>query len=427
MTTPLLLAAATEGATRVLAVFVGIAVVGAAATFATTRLYARLQRQRWVAAFTAGGWFATIAGVIIGPRVLAAVEGDALLALRPILGIALAWIGLIVGLQLRRTLVAAIPPNLVRWLVRDSAIAGGVGVVVAACWWWAGHADQPISTIGPAAMVIVIAFLGWAPEIRTLRAELTPGTVAPGQQVQAGGGLGAILAVAAVGLAMPVLQAAGDGSIAKVAAIAALEPLLAIGTALLLGLGARLLLRRTAGRESEALVVTLALVFLSAGIANELGFSPLVSGMLAGAVIANLRDPHLRDLERGLQSAEPGMAVLMLLSCGSLAASAHAGEAIALGLAIAGLRLLLKPVIARTALRRSFPDLERHEPLLLGPARLPMIVIAIAIGPVLASGDESAATVLAGVMIALLLGAIAPALAARRRASSDASSPEVSA
>ena len=54
-----------------------------------------------------------------------------------------------------------------------------------------------------------------------------------------------------------------------------------------------------------------------------------------------------------------------------------------------------------------------------------MIVIAIAIGPVLASGDESAATVLAGVMIALLLGAIAPALAARRRVSSDASSPEV--
>ena len=111
---------------------------------------------------------------------------------------------------------------------------------------------------------------------------------------------------------------------ARGAAIAALEPVLAVGTALLLGLGARLLLRRTAGRESEALVITLALVFLSAGIANELGFSPLVSGMLAGAVIANLRDPHLRDLERGLQSAEPGMAVLMLLSCGSLAAEAHA-------------------------------------------------------------------------------------------------------
>ena len=146
--------------------------------------------------------------------------------------------------------------------------------------------------------------------------------------------------------------------------------------------------------------------------------------MLAGLVIANLRDPHLRDLERGLQSAEPGMAVLMLLSCGSLAAAADLGQAIPLGVAIAALRLAVKPFVARRTLLRTFPNLDRDEPLLLGPARLPMIAIAIAVGPVLASDGGPTATVLASVMIALLLGAIAPAIAARRRAGADVGGSE---
>ena len=58
MTPLLVLAESGGGATRVLFIFVGIALVGIAATFATTRVYARLQRHRWIAALTAGGWFA---------------------------------------------------------------------------------------------------------------------------------------------------------------------------------------------------------------------------------------------------------------------------------------------------------------------------------------------------------------------------------
>ena len=423
--TSVLLAASAEGASRVLAVFVGIAVVGAAATFATTRLYARLQRHRWIAALTAGGWFATVAGILIGTRVLAAVDAGALFALRPLVGIALAWIGLIVGLQLRRTLVRAIPPELGRWLTIDTLTGAVVGGGVAAWWWWSNHATLPVTALAPAALTLVLAFIGWAPETRTLRAGLSPHTVAPAQFVQAGGGLGAVIAVAAFGLATPVLQGLGgdDGGAGRIG-IAALEITLAAASAVLLGTGARLLLHHTAGRKSEALVITLSLVFLCSGIANELGFSPLVSGMLAGLVIANLRDPHLRDLERGLQSAEPGMAVLMLLSCGSLAAAADLGQAIPLGVAIAALRLAVKPFVARRTLLRTFPNLDRDEPLLLGPARLPMIAIAIAVGPVLASDGGPTATVLASVMIALLLGAIAPAIAARRRAGADVGGSE---
>jgi len=426
VTTSVLLAAAAEGASRVLAVFLGIAVVGAAATFATTRLYARLQRHRWIAALTAGGWFATVAGVLIGPRVLAAVDADALPALRPLLGVALAWIGLIVGLQLRRTLVRAIPNDLARWLSIDTMVGAAVGGGVAA-WWWSKNADLPPTVLAPPVLAIVLAFVGWAPETRTLRGGLAPHTVAPGQFVQAGGGLGAVIAVAAFGLATPILQGLGHDEGLRRAGIAGLDMVLAVGTAVLLGSGARLLLRQTAGRPAESLVITLSLVFLASGVANELGFSPLVSGMLAGLVIANLRDPHLRDLERGLQSAEPGMAVLMLLSCGSLAAGASLAEAIPLGIAIAGLRLVIKPLLARRELRRSFPDLDRTEPLLLGPARLPMIAVAIAVGPALASDDGPASTVLAAIMIALLLGAIAPAIAARRHSGSDHMAAEAAA
>ncbi len=424
MTTSALLAASAEGASRVLAVFVGIAVVGAAATFATTRLYARLQRHRWIAALTAGGWFATVAGILIGPRVFAAVDTTALPALRPLLGVALAWIGLIVGLQLRRTLVRAIPADLGRWLSIDTMVGAVIGGGVAGWWWWSRHADLPPTVLAPPVLVIVLAFIGWAPETRTLRAGLSPRTVAPAQLVQAGGGLGAVIAVAAFGLATPVLHGLGHDDGIRRAGIAGLEMVLAGGTAALLGTGARLLLHQTAGRTAESLVITLSLVFLCAGIANELGFSPLVSGMLAGLVIANLRDPHLRDLERGLQSAEPGMAVLMLLSCGSLAATADLSEAIPLGLAIAALRLVVNPLVAGRELRRTFPDLDRREPLLLGPARLPMIAVAIAVGSTLSSDGGPASTVLAAIMIALLLGAIAPAIAARRHVGQDTTSAE---
>lgn len=420
------LAAAAEGATRILAVFLGIAVVGATATFATTRLYARLQRRRWIAALTAGGWFASGAGIIIGPRVLAAIDGDAILALRPILGMALAWIGLIVGLQARRTLVQAIPDTLRRWLGRDTFASIGIGAVVAGAWWFLARPEATAAAIGPAALVVVLAFVGWAPETRTLRAGLSPRTVAPAQLVQAGGGLGAILAIAAFGLAEPMIRATADPNPIHGLMMAGLELLLAGGTAVMLGFGARLLLRQSEGGDSEALVVTLGLVLLCAGFANELGFSPLLSGLLAGAVIANLRDPHLRDLERGLQSGEPGMAVLMLLSCGSLAADADAAQAIALGVSIAGLRLAIKPWTAWKSLRPTFPDLSPREPLLLGPARLPMIAVALAVGPAVMSTDEADATVLAAVLGALLLGSLVPAISARRRGGADLAGSEVS-
>ena len=46
--------------------------------------------------------------------------------------------------------------------------------------------------------------------------------------------------------------------------------------------------------------------------------NPVLGSLLLGVIFAGL-DPHLRDLERGLRSAEPGMAVLLLLACGTIA------------------------------------------------------------------------------------------------------------
>ncbi len=411
---PLAAAGTEEGAMHVLAIFVGIALVGTVATFATTRLYARLQRYRWVAALTAGGWFATMAGLLVGPRGLGVVDQDGLGPLRPLLEIALVWIGLIVGLQLRRTLVQAIPAILRRWIALDlfvsiplaTVFTGLVGAILLDDW-------NRLPALGP-AFALIVAFLSWAPETRSLRPQLSPRTGDLAQLIQAGGGLGAVIAILAFSLATRLFHVDDDPNSFSSPIQSVFDLLMAMGIATLLGFGARILLRRTSGSPQEVLVITLAMVLLGTGFTSRLEINPVLGGLLLGAVIANLRDPHLRDLERGLQSAEPGMAVLLLLGCGTLASGGHLGTALGLGTAIAVARLLVKPMVARRMLGPEFPELPRRDPLYLGPARVPMIAIAVAATPVLESPTRLSATILGGVMVAMLLGALTPALAGLR-------------
>lgn len=419
-----------DRAAHVLAIFLGIALVGAVATFATTRIYARLQRYRWVAALTAGGWFATMVGLILGPRVLGVVDEDGLGPLRPLLEVALVWIGLIVGLQLRRTLVQAIPGMLRRWILVDSAIAVPVGAAFTIAVGYLLIDDWPrVLAVGP-GFALIIAFLSWTPETRSLRPHLSPRTGDLSQVIQAGGGLGAVISIVAFSLANRLFGTSGnfmslDGPVGGL-----VDLLLVLVTSALLGFGARILLRRTSGSSQEVLVITLAIVLLATGFTNRLDIDPVLGGLLLGAIFANLRDPHLRDLERGLQSAEPGMAVLLLLGCGTLASGGHLGMALGIGTAIAGVRLLVKPMVARRMLGPALPDLSRRDPLFYGPARVPMIAIAIASAPVLESSTRPAATILGAVMVAMLLGALTPAIAGLRTAPVEPSvrrSDEVSA
>lgn len=417
--TPLLVLAETGGgATRVLAIFAGIALVGIAATFATTRFYARQQRRRWVATLTAGGWFATITGIVIGPRVLAVFDQDGIQPLQPLLYIAQAWIGLIVGLQLRRALVRAIPARLFRWVGLDTITSTTMGIVVLLVWWRLAVPDISIHTLLLPGIALVVAFVGWAPETRSLRPELTPRTGDLAQLVQAGGGLGAVLAIVLFGLGNQIVLIDPEGPMAIEPWLGVVELMASAVVAVMLGTGARLLLRRTGGAPQESLVVTLSVVLIGAGFAAELGLSPLLNGLLTGAVIANLRDPHLRDLERGLQSAEPGMAVLMLIACGSLVAEADPIQVVVLGLVIASLRLLTKPLVARRCVGSEFDDLPPRDPLFIGPGRVPLIAIAVAAGPAIVTPDPIADTILGAVMLATLLGTVTPAFAARRRSAS---------
>ena len=66
----------------------------------------------------------------------------------------------------------------------------------------------------------------------------------------------------------------------------------------------------------------------------------------------------------------------------------------------------------------SFEDLPARD-LFLGPARVPFVAIAVAIGPAVATDDVVAETVLASIMVATLLGAVLPGLAARRSGQSS--------
>ena len=64
-----------------------------------------------------------------------------------------------------------------------------------------------------------------------------------------------------------------------------------------------------------------------------------------------------------------------------------------------------------------YAALSRRDPLFLGPARVPMIAIAIAAALVLETSTRVGATVLGGVMVAMLLGALMPAVSGLRPSS----------
>jgi len=89
----------------------------------------------------------------------------------------------------------------------------------------------------------------------------------------------------------------------------------------------------------------IALVAFTAGIASQLGLSPLLVSMLTGCVIANLKGTDLRLFERFILQAEPIVGAVFGLLAGMLL-NIHIGLA-ELGIAggIVALRVIVKPIL----------------------------------------------------------------------------------
>lgn len=387
---------------------------------AGTPISRRLHRHRAVAALAAGGWLAVIAGVAIGPGGLDLVDDGIVAAVRPLVIVALGWVGLIVGLQARRRLLAAVPRVAWRWTSLDAAASIVAGLLVAAALLWAIDRREPLPLGGAilAASVLVAANLGWAPETRSLRVELSDRTRRVAVLASAAAGLSSIAAVILSGVVALPLDAGGAVEVELIAP----RTLLLVATALVAGIGTRFLLAQVERSSPQMLVVLVGLVCLVAGIADATGISPLLSGLLAGAVLANLPGAPLRNLEDVIRRGEHAGAILLQATAGTLLDVRLGGAILVVAVVLAASRATTKPPIMRRVLVGAGEELPSRTPLRLAGIRQAPIAVAIAVAAVLADDSFASRATLTAVVLAGLLSSLLPPLRSwwlRRRVGAD--------
>jgi Kef-type K+ transport system membrane component KefB len=168
---------------------------------------------------------------------------------------------------------------------------------------------------------------------------------------------------------------------------AVLELFIAVAVATMLGVGGRFMLRRAERSRPEALAVFIGIVALSAGVAADLRFSPLLGSMLVGLVASNLAGPRVRDFERFILGAEHTVALMFFLLAGVLLEPTIGLWGAALALLLVALRLMLKPLVMSYSLAIHADELPLRSALYAATIRQSPVAIAIAVGVVLAEAS----------------------------------------
>lgn len=325
------MAAMAIGATALLLAFVSL-----------SRPAARLARWPLASALLGGGWIALLAGTLLGPGGFALLHRESLIELRPLTQLGLAWIGLLVGLQMKRSLLALVPPSLWRWIALDAAIS----FATVATWTilvlrWAA----PSSTLRmawPIASLAGAASIGWSGELRSLRG-LDARAVRVATLVQAGAGLGSVLAI----VSSDLISFSPEGSRSLIATLLVAA---AAGTSLRAVLGSQV---GSDGRLTLALLATLSLV---AGAAAAMDATPLPGAFLLGMIVTNTQGGSMRRMERLVSESEPAVAAIFFLLAGVLLEGVNAWWPWMVAGGVLLVRLVAKPLIATISLGQAWKE-----------------------------------------------------------------------
>lgn len=403
-------------------VFLAIVVVLVVALMATSARLYRVRRTRIMSLLFSGGWPALVVGVALGPEVSGLIEADTILAATPLLVAGLGWVGLMVGMQCRRDLFAQLPNFSAAVVALDGVatafIAGGVAIVGLGVWtgWTPGWPEY----VEPVA-VLIAASTGWAMETRSL----SPSRSAPSQRVallvRVTGGLGAVAAITEFGIAEKLVIQRDGGMVAAGLADAATGLAITLTLACLAGLLGRFAIERAGKSGGEQLAVYFGLVALVAGVATQLGYSPLLAAMCTGIVVANISTTNLLQFERFIVNAEHIIAVIVFMLAGLLMRLSIGWPEVLLACALTLSRAAYKPLVlawglgragARSPDKAEPPDLNAAGALRFGPIRQSAVAAPIALGLVLLSPSEFnrrllTIVVVCGILSALLTVALA--------------------
>ncbi len=334
-----------------------------------TRPAARLARWPLASALLGGGWIALACGVALGPLGAGLLRRESVAELEPLGQMCLAWIGLLVGMQMKGTLLAAVPTPLLRWITLD-AVVSFVGAATVS--WWALRTAAPqvdLRVMWPLLAMIGAASIGWSGELRSLHGLDARASGVPAL-IQGGAGLGSAIAIVASDLV--TLKPGGSASLITTLAIAA-----AATVALRATLGTE---TGNQGRLTLALLGTLALV---AGAAALAGASTLPGAFLLGMAITNLRGGSMRRMERLVAESEPAVAAVFFLLSGIILGRTPGWWPWIIAGGLLFVRIVAKPIVARIALGDAWdqPGARRLRP---APVRQAPIAVALAVAALLA-------------------------------------------
>jgi len=407
-------------------ILIALAVLVVLGLLVSSERFWKFRRHPLGAVLSTGGWVAVAIGLLLGPHGVRLVTVEHAQVLRPLILFCLGWVGVMVGLQLRRDLPVLLPAGSMRLALRDFVITMVVlpAVTAGALVFGAEQIDWP--------GVIVLAALmgacsvGWSPEVRSLVRDRRQ--TGEANYLRSASGLGSVLALVAYGFAFMLIK---HGAKPAADATPALEfsglPLVAglavsLVIAAVFGLVGAWLMRLAGRSESQFLVILLGLISLATGAAATMGYSPLFVAMLCGAVAVNVPGDVLTRFKRVIVEAEQPIAMVTMLTAGVLANPALSATAGLVLLGALGGRILLKVGLAwrDRQLRAGAQD----SALSVGPLRQAPLAVAMAMGYAVSGHETLTAGLLGGgelVMIVILIGLltdIAP-LAQRLRRSGE--------
>lgn len=363
-----------------------------------TRPAARLARWPLASALLGGGWIALACGLLLGPAGIGLLKVESLGELRPLTQVGLAWIGLLVGLQMKSSLLAAVPPTLWRWSALDAVVSFLGAATIAGLALRSAAPAADLRSLWPMISLVAAGTIGWSGELRSLRGlDARAGSVA--SLVQAGAGLGSALAIVCADL----ISMSPDGS-------RSLFATLAVATAAAFSL--RAVLGSSTGNDGRltlALIGTLALI---AGASASVGTSPLPGAFLLGLVVTNLRGAPMRRLERLVAESEPAVAAVFFLLAGVLLRGGFGWWPWMVAGGVLALRVIAKPVVAHLALGDLWqaPGATR---LRLACVRPAPIAVALAVAALQATEADGQRGALLAIVVVGVTGSVLPLLLRR--------------
>lgn len=390
--------------------------VAAAAT--TTRPFLRLLRLPSVAAYVGAGWVWLLFGIGIGPHGLNALNSHMVDALRPLILVAIGWVGLTVGVQLTWHTLQRIPWLAWRWAGVDMLACCAVATVLLL---WSGPNWLKVNELSSAwvlmpVVIVSVSLMGWNPETRSMLLHATQQERAAARLATGTAGLSTVLAVLLLGVASQFVVRDMEGVPEVNAPLAAAGLAAAIGLAVCAALAIRLLLSKGEWSMNRTLVVVMSVAALAAGIATELTFSPLLSALLCGAAMANLPGTLRVSVGRLLGRSERAVATLFFVLAGTLLNPPGALWPWVLVAGCCVARLALKPFVAQLAARPALRAAGGNRRLLMAAtARQSALAVVVAVAGVL-SEDSLIRREILFVVVATGVVCAAPPLFARMRA-----------